>query len=101
MFFCQKLLGRGLVNDTANYLCCPPVLLHLSSLVVDIIIFLDLNIDSTEYMISHRPLQIETAFTPELKYIIIEHLPSLPRYLVSPLFLFNTFFHKRHCSFFN
>lgn len=100
MFFCQKVLESGLVNDTANYLCGPPLLLRLSFLTLDINIFQDFNIDSGAYMTSHRPLQIEPAFILCLKYTITKRFPPLPRNLFSPLFLINIFFHKRHHSIF-
>lgn len=92
MFFYQKVLGSGLVNDTANYLCCPPVLLHLSFLPLNINVFQDFTIDSGAYITSLRPLQIEPAFILCLKYIIKEHFPPLLRNLFSPLFLLNIFF---------
>lgn len=84
------------MNDTANYLCCPPVLLHLSFLPLDINVFQDFSISSGAYMTSHRPLQNEPAFIMSLKYIITEHFPPLPRNLFSPLFLLNIFFHIRY-----
>lgn len=100
MFFCQKVLRSGLLNDTAYYLCCPPVLLHLSFFPLDINIFQDFNINSGAYMPSHRLLQIEPAFILCLKYIITEYFPPLPRNLFSPLFLLNIFLHKRYDSIF-